>query len=176
MSEQKLDQKLDQVKIEQTRPIRFKDEAINKIKKQNIVWDKKTELFIPFIVSKDSHQKGLKLRVYKGPAFGKDTKKVFYVQYWFNGRAQKYRLGDYSQRFGVRECDEELIKIYREIYKKYGKTISQLKSGAEILLKDMETDINVPVVLQWDGKEFDMISKTVMRKKNFKSSTKKYSI
>jgi Asp-tRNA(Asn)/Glu-tRNA(Gln) amidotransferase C subunit len=70
----------------------------------------------------------------------------------------------------------ELIKIYREIYKKYGKTISQLKSGAEILLKDMETDINVPVVLKWDGKEFDMISKTVMRKKNFKSSTKKYSI
>jgi len=70
----------------------------------------------------------------------------------------------------------ELIKIYREIYKKYGKPISQLKSGAEILLKDMETDINVPVVLKWDGKEFDMIAKTVMRKKNFKSSTKKYSV
>ena len=33
----------------------------------------------------------------------------------------------------------ELIKIYREIYKKYGKPISQLKSGAEVLLKDMET-------------------------------------
>ena len=70
----------------------------------------------------------------------------------------------------------ELIKIYREIYKKYGKPISQLKSGVEILLKDMETDINVPVVLRWDGKEFDMIAKTVMRKKNFKSSTKKYSV
>ena len=70
----------------------------------------------------------------------------------------------------------ELIKIYREIYKKYGKPISQLKSGAEVLLKDMETDINVSVVLRWDGKEFDMIAKTVMRKKNFKSSTKKYSV
>jgi hypothetical protein len=70
----------------------------------------------------------------------------------------------------------ELIKIYREIYKKYGKSISQLKNGVEILLKDMETDINVPVVLKWDGKEFDMIAKTVMRKKNFKSSTKKYSV
>jgi len=46
----------------------------------------------------------------------------------------------------------ELIKIYREIYKKYGKSISQLKNGVEILLKDMETDINVPVVLKWDGK------------------------
>ena len=70
----------------------------------------------------------------------------------------------------------ELIRIYREIYKKYGKPISKLSSGVEILLKDMSTDINVPVVLKWDGKEFDMIAKTVMRKKNFKSRTKKYSV
>ena len=70
----------------------------------------------------------------------------------------------------------ELIRIYREIYKKYGKPISKLSSGVEILLKDMSTDINVPVVLKWDGKEFDMIAKTVMRKKNFKSRTKKYAV
>ena len=70
----------------------------------------------------------------------------------------------------------ELIRIYREIYKKYGKQISQLSNGVELLLKDMSTDINVPVVLKWDGKEFDMIAKTVMRKKNFKSRTKKYSV
>lgn len=70
----------------------------------------------------------------------------------------------------------ELIRIYREIYKKYGKPISNLSSGVEILLKDMSTDINVPVVLRWDGKELDMIAKTVMRKKNFKSRTKKYSV
>ena len=70
----------------------------------------------------------------------------------------------------------ELIRIYREIYKKYGKPISNLSSGVEILLKDMSTDINVPVVLKWDGKELDMIAKTVMRKKNFKSRTKKYSV
>ena len=70
----------------------------------------------------------------------------------------------------------ELIRIYREIYKKYGKPISQLSKGTEILLKDMSTDINVPVVLKWDGKELDMIAKTVMRKKNFKSRTKKYAV
>ena len=70
----------------------------------------------------------------------------------------------------------ELIRIYREIYKKYGKPISKLNRGTEILLKDMSTDINVPVVLKWDGKEIDMIAKTVMRKKNFKSRTKKYSV
>ena len=40
----------------------------------------------------------------------------------------------------------------------------------------MSTDINVPVVLKWDGKELDMIAKTVMRKKNFKSITNKYAV
>ena len=70
----------------------------------------------------------------------------------------------------------ELIKIYREVYKKYGKQISQLSRGTEIVLRDMDTDINVPVVLQWDGKELDMVAKTVMRKKNFMTRTRKYSV
>ena len=70
----------------------------------------------------------------------------------------------------------ELLRIYKQVYKKYGKSISKLSNGVEVLLKDMSTDINVPVVLKWDGKEFDMIAKTVMRKKNFKSRTKKYSV
>ena len=32
-------------------------------------------------------------------------------------------------------------------------------------MKDMKTDVNVPFVLKWDGKEFDLIGKTIMRKK-----------
>ena len=114
MGTEKLDQRLDQAKIKQTRPIRFKEDAINKIKKTQIDFGKRSYVFFPFVVSKDSHQKGLKLRVYKGTLGDKETKKVFYIQYWFNGRAQKYRLGDYSQRYGVRECDEDLLKIHRE--------------------------------------------------------------
>ena len=70
----------------------------------------------------------------------------------------------------------ELLRIYKQIYKRYGKPISQLSKGTEILLKDMSTDINVPVVLRWNGRELEMIAKTVMRKKNFKTRTKKYSI
>ena len=65
-----LDQKLDHAEIKQTRqkiePIRFRDEAINRIRKQNINFERRLDIFIPFIVSKDSHQRGLKLRVYKG--------------------------------------------------------------------------------------------------------------
>ena len=70
----------------------------------------------------------------------------------------------------------ELLRIYKQIYKRYGKPISKLSKGTEILLKDMSTDINVPVVLRWNGRELEMIAKTVMRKKNFKTRTKKYSI
>ena len=70
----------------------------------------------------------------------------------------------------------ELLRIYKQIYKRYGKPISKLSKGTEILLKDMSTDINVPVVLRWNGRELEMIAKTVMRKKNFKSRTRKYSI
>jgi len=70
----------------------------------------------------------------------------------------------------------ELLRIYKQIYKKYGKPISKLSNGVNILLKDMSTDINVPVVLSWNGKELEMRAKTIMRKKNFKSRTKKYSI
>ena len=70
----------------------------------------------------------------------------------------------------------ELLRIYKQIYKRYGKPISQLSKGTEILLKDMSTDINVPVVLRWNGRELEMIAKTVMRKKNFKSRTKKYAV
>ena len=72
----------------------------------------------------------------------------------------------------------EVIKIFRQVYKKFGKHIASLPDGVNVLFKDMRTDINVPVVLRYDNnnKEIDMISKTVMRKKNFKSSTKKYAV
>ena len=71
MGTEKLEDQLEEVKIKQTRrkldPIRFKEEAINKVKKENYKFNKLKELFIPFIVSKDSHQKGLKLKIIKGP-------------------------------------------------------------------------------------------------------------
>lgn len=72
----------------------------------------------------------------------------------------------------------EVIKIFRLVYRKFGKHIASLPDGVNVLFKDMQSDINVPVVLRYDkrNQEIDMISKTVMRKKNFKSSTKKYSV
>ena len=114
MNTEKLYPELYQVKIKQTiTSIRFKDEAINKVKKQNIEFGKRAYIFIPFIVSKDSHQKGLKLKVYKGALGDKETKKHFYLQYWFNGRSRFYKVGNYSQSFGIQECNEALSKLHK---------------------------------------------------------------
>ena len=117
MGTEKLDHTLEQVDIKQTRsnidPIRFKDEAINKVRKENYTFGKRGNLFIPFSVSKDTHQKGLKLRIYKGRPGEKETFKVFYVQFWFNGRADKHKIGQYSQRFGVKECNDYLIELHK---------------------------------------------------------------
>jgi len=39
----------------------------------------------------------------------------------------------------------------------------------------MQTDVNMPFVLKWDGKELDLVAKTVMRKKDFKTPDTKLS-
>ena len=60
MGTEKLETSLETVEIKQTRdkvePIRFRDETINKIKKEHYNFNNKSFLFIPFKVSNDSHQ------------------------------------------------------------------------------------------------------------------------
>ena len=70
----------------------------------------------------------------------------------------------------------ELIHLFRQTFKKYGKQIPKLGDEAQAVIHDMENDVNVPFVLKWDGKEFDLISKTVMRKKDFQTSNQKLKV
>ena len=69
----------------------------------------------------------------------------------------------------------ELIRLFKQSYKKFGKKIAQLGPDAEAVLNDMQTDVNMPFALKWDGKELDLIAKTVMRKKDFKTPDTKLS-
>jgi hypothetical protein len=66
----------------------------------------------------------------------------------------------------------ELVRIFKQTYKKWGKRISQMGSNIEAVLKDLSTNINVPFVLNWNDreKELELIAKTVMRKNNFQTS------
>lgn len=72
----------------------------------------------------------------------------------------------------------ELIRLFKQTYQKHGKKIAQLGPDAEAVINDMMTDINMPFVLKWDSKsqELDLVSKTVMRKKNFATSNQKFTV
>ena len=128
MGKEILEHRLDQVEIKQTRtptqPIRFKDEVINKVRKENYVFGKKSNKFIPFIVSKDSHQKGLKLKILKGSPGDNNTVKTFYLVYWFNGKGLRHLVGNYSQSFTkptlylIRRQDEFIGNTPQEIVAK----------------------------------------------------------
>lgn len=72
----------------------------------------------------------------------------------------------------------ELAALFKKEYQRWGKPIVQMGPDSEAVMKDLETDINVPFVLRWDrdNEELDMIAKTVMRKKNFRTSNKEFPV
>jgi len=65
----------------------------------------------------------------------------------------------------------ELQKFFKKIQKKKG---SQIKANPDIeaVLKDMSTNLNLPVVINYKNGEFEVVHKTIMRKKNFSTSSK----
>ena len=63
-----------------------------------------------------------------------------------------------------------MIGLFRRTYKNHGKRIPKLGPDAEAVIKDMKTDINMPFVINIDrGGMLDLVAKTVMRKKDFKT-------
>jgi len=72
----------------------------------------------------------------------------------------------------------ELTRLFKQEFKRWGKKIAQLGPGAEAVMKDMRTDINMPFVLVWDrnNQELDLVAKTVMRKDNFRTSNPEFAV
>ena len=65
----------------------------------------------------------------------------------------------------------ELQKLFKKIQKNKGSEIKK-HGGMEVVLKDLSKDLNLPVAIKKKGDEFEVINKTIMRKKDFKSSNK----
>ena len=65
----------------------------------------------------------------------------------------------------------ELQKFFKKIQKKKG---AQIKANPDIeaVLKDMSNDLNLPVVINYKNGEFEVVHKTIMRKKNFSTTSK----
>ena len=64
----------------------------------------------------------------------------------------------------------ELQRLFKKIAKNKGKGIKK-HGDAEAVLKDMQSDLNLPVVVNYKDGEFEMVNKTIMRKKGFKTSS-----
>ena len=65
----------------------------------------------------------------------------------------------------------ELQRFFKKIQRNKG--IGILSSpDIEAVLKDMETNLNLPVVIKKKGNEFEVLNKTIMRKPNFRTTSK----
>lgn len=73
---------------------------------------------------------------------------------------------------------DDLRNLFKKTSQRYGDKLAQLNTGAEGVLRDMESDVNMPFIIKFDpkNKELDLIPKTIMRKRDFKSSTPFYSV
>ena len=94
---------------------------------------------------------------------------------------QKYKIDiEFTKHFVDRLNDPrndpeikvaELQRLFKKIKKNKG--IGILSSpDIEAVLKDMETNLNLPVVIKKKGNEFEVTNKTIMRKPNFKTTSK----
>tara|TARA_R110001606_G_scaffold230362_1_gene378217 strand:+ start:3 stop:1748 length:1746 start_codon:yes stop_codon:yes gene_type:complete len=67
----------------------------------------------------------------------------------------------------------ELQKVFKKIAKRKAVEIRQ-NPDSEAVLKDMQADLNLPIVINYnkDKDEYEVVNKTIMRKKNFGTSDK----
>ena len=67
----------------------------------------------------------------------------------------------------------ELQKVFKKIASHKGIEIRQ-NPDIEAVLKDIQSDLNLPIVINYDKNkdEFEVVNKTIMRKKNFGTSSK----
>lgn len=72
----------------------------------------------------------------------------------------------------------ELTRLFKQEAKRWAKPIARLGPDAEGTMKDLQTQINLPFVLVWDhnNQELDLIAKTVMRKKDFKTHNTEFPV
>ena len=64
----------------------------------------------------------------------------------------------------------ELQRLFKKIAKNKGKDVKK-HGDAEAVLKDLQSDLNLPVVVNYKNGEFEVVNKTIMRKKNFKTTS-----
>ena len=85
-----------------------------------------------------------------------------------------HRIND--PRNGTPITTDELRQIFKKAAQKYGSYLGQVNDNYQAILKDMETDINIPFIIKFDkeNNELDLVPKTIMRKSNFTDLNKPF--
>ena len=65
----------------------------------------------------------------------------------------------------------ELIGMFKRLHRKHGKSLSKIDVDFDAVVKDFNSNINIPFAINVTPKDIDLVAKTVMRKKDFKTST-----
>ena len=96
---------------------------------------------------------------------------------------EKYNIDfEFTKHFRERMSDKrndpcismkELAQMIQKIYKKYqnGEKSLSKYADSEAVIKDMQSDLNMPIAVEYSRKNDDLvvITKTIMRKKNFRT-------
>ena len=65
----------------------------------------------------------------------------------------------------------ELLGIFKRLHRKHGKPLSKTDNDFEAVVKDFNNNINIPFAINVTPEDIDLVAKTIMRKKDFKTST-----
>jgi len=96
---------------------------------------------------------------------------------------EKYKIDfDFTKHFRERISDtrnnpcinmKEIADMIKKIYSKYTKGEKSLSKyiDSEAVVKDMQSDLNMPIAIEYNRKddEIEVVAKTIMRKKNFRT-------
>ena len=65
----------------------------------------------------------------------------------------------------------ELVGIFKRLHRKHGKPLSKIDNDFNAVVKDFNNNINIPFAINVTPEDIDLVAKTIMRKKDFKTST-----
>jgi hypothetical protein len=81
------------------------------------------------------------------------------------------RMND--ERNGKPISAAELIHLFKRTWVKFGRAMAEFPDNFEAVIHDISTDVNIPFVINANPDDKKLITKTVMRKKDFKTDGEK---
>ena len=132
---------------------------------------KKGDRMVPNCVKEDVTQADLnQLEQFADKLFGKVGIDVEFTRHFLD------RVNDERNRKPITPA--ELTRLFKQEYKRYGKPIAKMGPDKEAVMKDLQTNLNLPFALVYDrqNNELDLIAKTIMRKDDFKTPNKVFAV